>query len=104
MSNLNYNQPNTLIVAPGKSIVIAYVLWFFLGNIGIHRFYLNSPFTGIMMIAFTVIGWATTPIVIGFFILGLLWLWLLFDIFWILAKTGKINNRQMNDLAAKMSK
>jgi TM2 domain-containing membrane protein YozV len=31
-----------------KSIGIAYVLWFFLGLLGIHRFYLNRVGTGIL--------------------------------------------------------
>ncbi|HEY3242135.1 MAG TPA: NINE protein [Phycisphaerae bacterium] len=31
-----------------KSIGVAYVLWFFLGVLGIHRFYLNRVGTGVL--------------------------------------------------------
>ena len=30
-----------------KSTVVAYLLWFFLGGLGIHRFYLGRPISGI---------------------------------------------------------
>ncbi|KAL0487772.1 TM2 domain-containing protein [Acrasis kona] len=31
-----------------KSMLVAYLLWFFLGFLGIHRFYLNRTFTGLL--------------------------------------------------------
>ncbi|KAL0485146.1 hypothetical protein AKO1_004347 [Acrasis kona] len=31
-----------------KSILVAYLLWFFLGFLGIHRFYLNRVLTGVI--------------------------------------------------------
>ncbi len=37
-----------------KSEVIAYVAWFFLGLLGVHRFYLNRVGTGIIMLVLTV--------------------------------------------------
>ncbi len=41
-----------------KSMVIAYVLWFFLGHFGVHRMYLRRVKTGVTMLAmiFTVLG------------------------------------------------
>ncbi|HLR69791.1 MAG TPA: TM2 domain-containing protein [Virgibacillus sp.] len=33
-----------------RSIALAYVLWFFLGQIGIHRFYTGRVGTGIMQL------------------------------------------------------
>ncbi|WP_405096848.1 TM2 domain-containing protein [Oceanobacillus sp. FSL H7-0719] len=64
-----------------KNIALAYVLWFFLGQIGIHRFYTGRIATGIMQLLLGVSGWATTWILIGYVPLGILWLWLLIDIF-----------------------
>ncbi|EFC39089.1 TM2 domain-containing protein [Naegleria gruberi] len=31
-----------------KDVMIAYLLWFFVGMLGIHRFYLDSPVMGIV--------------------------------------------------------
>lgn len=67
-----------VVVVNAKSVVIAYVLWFFLGYLGIHKFYLRQPFMGIFYLILQGIGWLTTPIFIGWLFLGL-WalLWLL---------------------------
>ncbi len=32
----------------GKSVLVAYILWFFFGYFGVHRFYLNRPLSGII--------------------------------------------------------
>jgi len=64
-----------------KSYAIAYILWFFLGQIGIHRFYTGRVGTGIMQLILGVSGWATSWILIGYIPLGFLWLWLFIDIF-----------------------
>lgn len=31
-----------------RSLIIAYLLWFFLGIFGIHRFYLGRPISGVI--------------------------------------------------------
>lgn len=49
-----------------RSLLIAYLLWFFLGYLGIHRFYLGRPFTGVL--------WLLTG--------GLLGVGWIFDLFW----------------------
>ena len=49
-----------------RSLLIAYLLWFFLGYLGIHRFYLGRPFTGVL--------WLLTG--------GLLGIGWIFDLFW----------------------
>src|SRR5699024_12611722 len=64
-----------------RSIALAYVLWFFLGQIGIHRFYTGRVGTGIMQLLLGIIGWATTWLLIGYIPLGILWSWLFIDIF-----------------------
>lgn len=49
-----------------RSFVLAYLLWAFCGFLGIHRFYLNRPYTGVL--------WLVTG---GLFGVG----WF-FDLFW----------------------
>ncbi|MFC3039837.1 TM2 domain-containing protein [Virgibacillus xinjiangensis] len=64
-----------------KSLAITYILWFFLGQIGIHRFYTGRVGTGILQLLLGISGWATTAILIGWIPLGFLWIWLFIDIF-----------------------
>lgn len=45
-----------------KSLAVAYLLWFFLGGFGAHRFYLGSIVIGITHAAFLVVG--VVPIVV----------------------------------------
>jgi TM2 domain-containing membrane protein YozV len=49
-----------------RSFVVAYLLWFFLGLLGIHRFYLGRPVSGVI--------WLLTG--------GLLGIGWFFDLFW----------------------
>jgi TM2 domain-containing membrane protein YozV len=96
---------NNIIVINTKSTVLAYVLWFFLGQLGVHRFYLNSPFFGLVQLGLTFAGWALSWLFgIGFLFLGVLWIWLLFDLIWIPLRTGAVNNTAFDGLAARLTK
>ena len=64
-----------------KSLVIAYLLWFFFGMLGLHRFYMDRLTTGFMQL-----GTVFAQIIIVFispslsiFMLGALALWVLID-------------------------
>ncbi len=61
-----------LFEANRKSVAATYLLWFFLGIFGAHRFYAGSKKTGIaqlILLVIPIVGWA------------LLALWLLADLF-----------------------
>ena len=64
-----------------KSTGAAYLIWLFLGGLGIHRFYLGRTVSGILLLLCTVIGAITLPIGIGLLFLFITGLWLLIDAF-----------------------
>ncbi len=85
--------PPVVNVVGGKSALLSYVLWFFLGWLGVHKFYLQQPFQGIFYILLWAIGWFTTPIIIGWFILGLWGLLMIIDLFVIPLRVAQLNAR-----------
>lgn len=54
-----------------KSLVVAYVLWAFLGYVGAHRFYLGRPLSGLIMLVLSAITLVVT--LVSFGLLGFLW-------------------------------
>ena len=64
-----------------KSLLVAYLLWFFLGYVGAHRFYLGKSLSGFVMLAFSAAVLLLT--LVSFGVLGFLWalvgLWWLID-------------------------
>jgi TM2 domain-containing membrane protein YozV len=58
-------EKQAVIVSHEKSTALAYVLLIFLGQLGIHRFYLGRVGTGLAQLLLGVVGWATAWIVIG---------------------------------------
>lgn len=64
-----------------KSPAVAYLLWFFLGGLGLHRFYLGATGSAIAILALSVLGLVTLPVGIGFALLVVVGLWLLADLF-----------------------
>ena len=78
-----------------KSPVVAYVLWFFLGYIGAHRFYLGRPLSGFLMLALSGVVLLLTLVTFG--VLGFLWfvvgLWWLVDALLIPGMAASSNSR-----------
>lgn len=77
-------------VGSNRSVVVTLLLWFFFGTFGVYRMYLGKVGTGILMLALTIIGFITAPIIIGIFILIGLFIWWIIDLVSIL-KSPKIN-------------
>lgn len=82
----------TVNVQPqGKNIVIAYLLWWFLGWVGLHRFYLGKTKTGLMMLGLSVIGFATAIFFIGFVFLGIWGIWWMLDAYYVQKYVAEFN-------------
>ncbi|MFO1039925.1 MAG: TM2 domain-containing protein [Geminicoccaceae bacterium] len=81
-----------------KSALLAYVLWFFLGLFGVHRFYLGRWMSGLAMLVLHGLSWLTYVILIGWIGFGLLGLWWLIDALLIPGMTRSYNNRLVDDL------
>ncbi|MFA5628794.1 MAG: TM2 domain-containing protein [Dehalococcoidales bacterium] len=74
-----------------KQKMVAALLAFFLGTLGIHRFYTGKTGTGIAMAVLTVVGWITTIFVFGFVLVYGVALWALVDFIMILL--GKFSDK-----------
>ena len=86
--------------AAKKSAGIAYLLWFFLGGLGVHRFYLGQTGSGVAMAIISVISWITVFIGIGFIGLAVIGIWWLVDAFLIPGIATRVNQ----DLAARLGR
>lgn len=65
----------------GKSTGVAYLLWFFLGGFGGHRFYLGKTGTAVTMLIITLIGVVTSVVGVGLLFLAVTGIWVLVDAF-----------------------
>ena len=64
-----------------KSMLVAYLFWFFLGVFGAHRFYCGKTGSGIAQIVMFGAGCLLTLVFIGVFVLIALYIWVLIDAF-----------------------
>ena len=78
---MSEKQPVQVQVIMPKSPVVAYLLWFFLGGLGAHRFYLGRPQSALGMLALNLLGWATVWFVIGWVFWIALAIWWIVDAF-----------------------
>ncbi|WP_225743777.1 TM2 domain-containing protein [Marinilactibacillus sp. Marseille-P9653] len=85
---------NSEVANSKKSTGMAYLLWFFLGVFGIHRFYLNRKGSAIALLALFVTGWITSVILIGFLFLFIGGIWLFVDLF-LVAGMVRVENEKL---------
>lgn len=85
-------DPATGLPYSDKSKVAAGLLQLFLGTLGVGRFYLGDSSTGGIQLALFIVGFITSFLFIGFFILAGLSIWVLIDAIMIL--TGSVRDPQ----------
>ncbi|QYX58528.1 TM2 domain-containing protein [Roseovarius sp. SCSIO 43702] len=65
-----------------KSVGVAYLLWFFFGGLGVHRFYMGLTGSAIAMLLMTVFGFLLLVVYgLGLLLLIPVMIWLLVDAF-----------------------
>jgi len=88
--------------AARKSVLVAYLLWFFLGFFGLHRIYLGYVPSGLLMLALWGIGTALCFILIGYVILVVPLLWWLVDALLIPGLARDSNTRIIEEIERGM--
>ena len=81
-----------------NSVGVSYLLWFFLGGLGSHRFYLGKTGTAIGQLALLVISSLLTVVGIGLFGFAVLGVWILVDAFLIPGIVREHNTKLANML------
>ena len=88
---VNVNVPEALPPAP-KSLVLAFALWLFLGGLGMHRFYLRRRHAWTILVL-SIAGVVLTIAGIGLLLLGVVGVWLLVDLLFIVKWVAEYNGR-----------
>jgi TM2 domain-containing membrane protein YozV len=78
--------------ADRKSQLVAYLLWFFLGFFGAHRFYLGHTLSAVVMLLLWAVGTALSVVLVGYVILVIPALWWVLDLFLIPGMTSRRNH------------
>lgn len=78
-----------------KSKGAAAVLCFFLGFLGIHRFYVGKVGTGIVLLLLTILTWITVWFAIGFIPMAVVAIWVIIDFIMILCGNFKDRDGHM---------
>ena len=86
----------------GKDKTIAYLLWFFLGYFGGHRFYMGKTGSAVGMLVTYILSWMTVFIVIGFIGFVAMFIWWIIDAInlgkWIDAHNQKVESEIIYEL------
>jgi len=81
-----------------KSTGIAYLLWFFLGMLGVHRFYLGRSGSGAVILVLSIASFFLSFVGIGIFLFVIPAIWVLIDVFLIPGMAREYNNQLINNL------
>lgn len=86
-----------------KSVGVAYLLWFFLGGLGGHRFYMGKTGTAIAQLVLIVGGLILLPVMVGIPMLAVGAIWSIVDAFLIpgmvRASTDEVRMRLTSEMS-----
>ena len=82
-----------------KSVLVAYLLWFFLGMFGVHRLYLGKWISGLLLLLLTAISSALYIIYIGVILMAIPGLWWLIDALLIPGMVRRYNTELVYDVS-----
>lgn len=85
--------------ASKKSAVVAYLLWFFVGMFGAHRFYLGRTGSAALMLIGTILSALLTVVVIGLIGIAIIGIWVLVDAFLIPGMVEEHNKQLARSLS-----
>jgi TM2 domain-containing membrane protein YozV len=91
-------QALILFESKKKSVLSAYLLWFFLGGFGAHRFYMGKIGSAVGLMVLNLFGWLTLSVYIGFLILAVVGIWLIIDAIRLNGWVTERNAQLMNSL------
>jgi TM2 domain-containing membrane protein YozV len=97
-NDINAAQQMMRYDANKKTALIAYLLWFFAGYLGAHRFYLGRIVSGLIMLVLFILSFVGMVILVGFIGLAVIGLWWLIDGFLIPGMISDANNKLINSL------
>jgi TM2 domain-containing membrane protein YozV len=80
--------------AQKKSVLVAYLLWWFLGSLGAHRFYLGKTGSAVAMLVITLVSIPAMLVLIGFVGIAAVGVWWIVDAF-LIPGIAKIHNMQL---------
>ena len=80
--------------AQKKSVLVAYLLWWFLGSLGAHRFYLGRTGSAVAMLVITLVSIPLMLILIGFVGIAVISVWWIVDAF-LIPGIAKIHNMKL---------
>jgi TM2 domain-containing membrane protein YozV len=86
-----------------KSLIVAYLLWFFLGWFGLHRFYLGKIFSGVVLLLLWLACASLTLLTLGIGYISFLIpaLWLFVDAFLIPVIVRRYNNELIDTISSR---
>ncbi len=79
-----------------KKVGIAYLLWFFLGSLGIHRFYIKSYIMGSVYLILFIISILTFFFGLGEIIAIVIFIIWIYDAITLNSKVAKVNLKHLN--------
>lgn len=82
-----------------KSILVAYLLWWFFGIFGGHRFYMGKKHA-VTMLVITIIGFLTAVLIVGWFLLLAMCIMAIIDAFKIPNWVKEYNLKVIEDFEA----